>query len=129
MTHAEAVAYVEGLDLLGMRFGLHRMHALLRELGDPHRHHPCVHVVGTNGKTSTTRFIHALLRAHGLRTGAYTSPHVTDWSERVLVEGAPIAPEAFAGAVTRVREAADAVTGFVAGLRGSLYCEGTTPLP
>ena len=63
-----------GLDLMGMRFGLERMHALMRELGAPCAGLPAVHVVGTNGKTSVTRMTAAILSASGLRTGAYTSP-------------------------------------------------------
>ena len=61
--------------------------------------------MGTNGKSSTTRYCEALLRAHGLRAGAYLSPHITGWTERVLVDGRPVAGDVFGGAVERVREA------------------------
>lgn len=117
---AEAVAYILGLDLLGMRFGLERMHRLLTALGDPHRAYPCVQIVGTNGKTSTSRMCAAVLAAHGLRTGTYLSPHVVDWGERIEVDGAALGPGRFADAVLSVRDAAatlgdapdDAVTQF-----------------
>lgn len=109
MTHAEAVAYVEGLDLLGMRFGLERMGRLLSLLGDPHRGRPSVQVVGTNGKSSTARLTAAALASTDRRVGTYLSPHVTGWRERIEVDGAPVGPEAFAAAVTRVRDAAAAL--------------------
>ncbi len=105
MTPEEAVAYVEGLDILGMRFGLERMHRALEALGDPHRAYPCIHVVGTNGKTSTTCMAAAVLQAHGLRCGAYVSPHVMGWTDRTLLGGRALAPEAFAAAVGAVRDA------------------------
>ncbi|MFN8123967.1 MAG: Mur ligase family protein [Thermoleophilia bacterium] len=107
MTPQEAVAYVEGLELFGMRFGLERMRRVLAALGDPHRAYPCVHVVGTNGKTSTTCMTAAVLSAHGMRCGAYTSPHILGWTERTLLAGRPQAPERFAEAVGAVRDAAD----------------------
>ena len=68
-------------------FGLDRIHALLGELGDPQRRYPAVHVVGTNGKSSTTRLTEALLADAGLAVGAYVSPHVRGWSERIRIRG------------------------------------------
>jgi dihydrofolate synthase/folylpolyglutamate synthase len=62
-------------------------------LGDPHRSYPSVHVTGTNGKTSTSRIIESLLRAHGLRTGLLTSPHLARVNERIVIDGEPIANE------------------------------------
>lgn len=105
MTPEQAVAYVEGLDILGMRFGLERMQRVLTALGDPHRAYPSVHVVGTNGKTSTTCMAAAVLEAHGLRCGAYVSPHVMGWADRTLLSGRPQAPQEFARAVGAVRDA------------------------
>ena len=68
-------------------FGLERIHALLGELGDPQRRYPAVHVVGTNGKSTTTRLTEALLADAGLAVGAYVSPHVRGWSERIRIRG------------------------------------------
>ncbi len=68
-------------------FGLERMRALLSELGEPQAGLPAVHVVGTNGKSTTTRKVEELLRDAGLRVGAYLSPHVRSWAERVRVGG------------------------------------------
>jgi dihydrofolate synthase / folylpolyglutamate synthase len=86
-------------------FGLERMHALLEELGHPERAFPSVHVVGTNGKSTATRTIAALLRGEGLRVGAYTSPHVSGWEERLDTDSA-----GFERAVGRVRAAAERVS-------------------
>jgi dihydrofolate synthase / folylpolyglutamate synthase len=68
-------------------FGLGRMRALLAELGDPQRAFPAIHVVGTNGKSTATRRAAAFLAREGLLAGAYTSPHVAGWSERIQLDG------------------------------------------
>ena len=68
-------------------FGLDRMRALLAELGDPQLRYPAIHVVGTNGKSTTTRMTEALLADAGLAVGAYVSPHVRGWSERIRIGG------------------------------------------
>jgi dihydrofolate synthase/folylpolyglutamate synthase len=87
-------------------FGTERMRALLRELGDPQERFPAIHVVGTNGKSSTTRLAEALLLDAGVSAGAYLSPHVRGWSERIRVGGTEVDFEAAASAV---RSAAEAV--------------------
>jgi len=98
------VEFVEGLSPWPTDgFGLERIQPLLRELGDPQLDYPAVHVVGTNGKSTTTRMIEALLADAGLRVGSYVSPHVSGWGERIRVGG----EEAdFERAVARVRGAA-----------------------
>src|SRR5689334_22221344 len=68
-------------------FGIDRMRALLAELGDPQLRFPSIHVVGTNGKSTTTRTVEETLLRAGLSTGAYTSPHVSGWAERIRVNG------------------------------------------
>ncbi|GAA2237624.1 Mur ligase family protein [Herbiconiux moechotypicola] len=65
-------------------------------LGDPHRAYPIIHVTGTNGKTSTSRITESILRAYGLRTGLFTSPHLTRLNERIVIDGRPITNEALA---------------------------------
>jgi dihydrofolate synthase/folylpolyglutamate synthase len=88
-------------------FGLERMRELLHALGEPQRAYPSIHVVGTNGKSTATRTIAALLVAEGLDTGAYTSPHVAGWHERLDTD-----PEAFERALERVRPYAEGATQF-----------------
>ncbi len=77
---------------------LDRMAALVSVLGDPQRSYPVIHVTGTNGKTSTARMIESLLRARGLRTGLFTSPHLSSIRERIAVDGQPVSAEAFVAA-------------------------------
>jgi len=74
---------------------LDRIADLASLLGDPQRACPVIHVTGTNGKTSTARMIDALLRARGLRTGLFTSPHLTDMRERIALDGQPIDEQRF----------------------------------
>ena len=78
-----------------MVFDLGRIEGLLDLLGCPQRAYPAIHITGTNGKTSTARMIDALLRAHGLRCGLYTSPHLESVRERISVNGEPIGEDRF----------------------------------
>ena len=96
--------WLESLSPWPEEFGLGRMHVLLDELGHPERRFPAVHVVGSNGKSTATRTIAALLRGEGLRVGAYTSPHVAGWEERLDVDA-----DTFDAAVAGVRPAAEGV--------------------
>jgi dihydrofolate synthase/folylpolyglutamate synthase len=82
---SRAHEWIEALSPWPAEFGLERMRRLLADLGDPQLAYPAVHVVGTNGKTTTTRMLEALLADAGLLVGAYTSPHVIGWSERIRV--------------------------------------------
>lgn len=75
-----------------------RTRRVLQLLDDPQRTYRVVHVTGTNGKTSTSRIIESLLRAHGLRTGLFTSPHLVRFTERIVIDGEPIADAAVADA-------------------------------
>ena len=97
----DAEAHLLSLELFGMRFGLDRMRRLLTALGSPQERYPAIHVVGTNGKSSTVRMCAALLEAHGLHTGAFLSPHLTSFAERIRVGDADLAPDAFGAAVQR----------------------------
>ena len=120
MTAAER--YIDSLDLFGMAFGLDRMHRLLAQVGNPEGSFDAIHVVGTNGKGSTVLFAEALLEAEGVRTGAYLSPHITSFRERIRIGGAEIAPDAYEEAVLRVRDAAGTrVTQFEA-LTAAAFC-------
>jgi dihydrofolate synthase / folylpolyglutamate synthase len=87
-------------------FGLRRMRALLTELGEPQRAYPAIHVVGTNGKSTATRRAAAFLAREGLAVGAYTSPHVSGWSERIQVDEEDVD---FETAIGRVRAAAERI--------------------
>ncbi len=81
---------------------LDRIRALVDLLGDPQRACPVIHLAGTNGKTSTSRMVDALLRARGLRTGRYTSPHLQQMTERISIDGSPLTEERFVRAYADV---------------------------
>jgi dihydrofolate synthase/folylpolyglutamate synthase len=85
------------------------MHRLSTALGLPQHRFASIHVVGTNGKSSVTRMIAALLEAHGVNAGACVSPHPLRWSERILIGGREIGPSEFATAVERTAQAAETV--------------------
>jgi dihydrofolate synthase/folylpolyglutamate synthase len=106
VTLREAEEYLLDLELFGMRFGLDRMHKLMTALGMPQRRFASIHVVGTNGKSSTTRMIAAILERHGLRTGTYTSPHLRSFAERIELEERPLDGGEFGAAVAAVARAA-----------------------
>jgi dihydrofolate synthase/folylpolyglutamate synthase len=101
-----ASEWLESLSPWPEEFGLGRMRALLAELAEPQRAFRAIHVVGTNGKSTATRRAAAFLAREGLSVGAYTSPHVTGWSERIQVDGEDADLE---GALARVRPAAERV--------------------
>ncbi|MEA2268539.1 MAG: dihydrofolate synthase / folylpolyglutamate synthase [Solirubrobacteraceae bacterium] len=109
MTYDEAERYLLSLELFGMRFGLDRMRRLTTALGTPQERYGSVHVAGTNGKSSTVRMTAAILRRHGLRAGAYLSPHLVSFAERIRIDDADLPPERFAAAVARAAHAADMV--------------------
>ena len=107
-TEAQAERQLRSLELFGMRFGLDRMRRMMTVLGSPQRF-DAIQVLGTNGKSSTTRMTAAILERHGLRTGAYLSPHLVSYRERVLVDGREIDTDAFAAAIARASWAAERV--------------------
>jgi dihydrofolate synthase/folylpolyglutamate synthase len=108
-TPDEAERYVLSLERFGMRFELDRMRRLMTALGHPERAFASIHVVGTNGKSSTTRMIASILRHHGLRTGTYLSPHLVSFGERIRIGDRDLTATEFAGAITRAARAADLV--------------------
>jgi dihydrofolate synthase / folylpolyglutamate synthase len=109
VTYAEAERYLLSLELFGMRFGLDRMRRLMTALGSPQERYGTIHVAGTNGKSSTVRMAAAILHRHGLRAGAYLSPHLVAFTERIRVDDADVSEERFAAAVTRAARAAEKV--------------------
>jgi dihydrofolate synthase/folylpolyglutamate synthase len=111
----EAEAHLRSLELFGMRFGLDRMRRMMTALGSPQRRYESIQVLGTNGKTSTTRMIAAILERHGLRTAAYTSPHLVSYRERLQVSGQDMSGEDFARAIARAAWAAERVNRTLAG--------------
>ncbi|WP_245828477.1 bifunctional folylpolyglutamate synthase/dihydrofolate synthase [Micromonospora avicenniae] len=92
-----------------MVFALDRIESLLDLLGSPQRAYPSIHLTGTNGKTSTARMIDSLLRAFGLHTGRYTSPHLETVRERISLDGEPVSEERFVATYREVAPLAQLV--------------------
>jgi dihydrofolate synthase / folylpolyglutamate synthase len=97
---------LERREFLGWKLGLERMRRLCSLLGMPQNRFASIHVVGTNGKTSVARMTAALLGEQGVRAGAYLSPHIDSWAERIEIGGEPISDAAFAQAIERAEESA-----------------------
>jgi dihydrofolate synthase/folylpolyglutamate synthase len=108
-SQAQAEAHLRSLELFGMRFGLDRMRRMMTALGSPERRYQSIHVIGTNGKSSTTRMIAAILARYGLRTGAYTSPHLISYRERLQVGERDLQAQEFASAIASAAHAAERV--------------------
>ena len=95
--------YALGNELKTAKFGLDRIARLMRAMNFPNaRPHRFVHVAGTNGKGSTCAMIESALRAAGFRTGLFTSPHLLAPTERIRIDGLPVAEEPFTEAFQRV---------------------------
>jgi dihydrofolate synthase/folylpolyglutamate synthase len=109
ISERQAEHHLRSLELFGMRFGLDKMRRMMTALGSPQLRYDTVHVVGTNGKTSTAQMISAILQAHGLRTGLYTSPHLSSYRERVRIDGRALDGEEFAQAIARAVRASQRV--------------------
>ncbi|HEX9793654.1 MAG TPA: Mur ligase family protein, partial [Planctomycetota bacterium] len=86
----------------GARFDLEGMRSLLARLGDPQAAAPAIHVAGSKGKGTTCHYLEKGLRAAGLRTGLYTSPHLTSWRERICIGGDEADDATVAGALEKV---------------------------
>jgi len=104
-----AIARLERALTFGINPSLDGIRALMDALGMAEMACSCVQVTGTNGKTSVTRMTGALLTAHGYRTGAYTSPHLVSYTERITVDGRQIGKRRFAQYLTDVFDAADTI--------------------
>src|SRR5271169_4367597 len=98
--------YALGNEIKTAKLGLDRISTVLKALGDPQQSYRIVHTAGTNGKGSTCAMIEAGLRAAGVSTGLYTSPHLVEPTERIQIRGEAISPGQFAEACTEVHETA-----------------------
>jgi dihydrofolate synthase/folylpolyglutamate synthase len=122
-SRADAV-YASLLERQGERWvqpRVERTRRVLELLDDPQRTYRVVHVTGTNGKTSTSRIIESLIRAHGLRTGLFTSPHLERFTERIMIDGEPVADAA-------VADAWDEISPFIDLVDAELLAAGDAPL-
>ena len=95
MTYEESLAYLANLTKFGINLGLARIEKLLELMDHPERKFKTIHVAGTNGKGSTTAMLASILRSSGIKTGMYTSPHLSAYTERMIVNGKEITPDEF----------------------------------
>lgn len=105
LTYAQALEVLKTAERFGIHPSLEGIGVLADTLGRPQDSYACIQVTGTNGKSSTTRMIAALLEAHGVRTGAYTSPELESLTERIEISGAPVSEEDFARGIEAARDA------------------------
>lgn len=101
MTYKQALAYLAGLGKFGMNFGLERIEQLLAGLGHPERRFKIIHIAGSNGKGSTSAMLAAILQASGIKTALYTSPHLCDYTERMVIDNQQIGKRAFAKVIAQ----------------------------
>ena len=106
MTYDEAVATLEGALKFGMNPSLEPIRAMCAAMGEPQKRYRCIQVAGTNGKSSTTRMIAALMRAQGLHVGLYVSPHLVKYPERIEIDGRVVSDESFARGIEAALDAA-----------------------
>ena len=109
MDYKESLSYLESLNVFGSKLGLSRIERLTELLGHPERRYRTVHVTGTNGKGSVSAMTAAILTESGFRTGLYTSPHLTSYTERFVIDGEPASEADFAAAISAAKEAAEAM--------------------
>lgn len=106
MTYDDAVATLEDALKFGMDPSLEPIRAMCAAMGDPQKRYRCVQVAGTNGKSSTTRMIAALLHVQGLRVGLYVSPHLIKYPERIEIDGRVVSDEDFTRGIEVALDAA-----------------------
>ncbi|GAA2691112.1 bifunctional folylpolyglutamate synthase/dihydrofolate synthase [Actinoplanes palleronii] len=107
--YTEVEAALNERGFTRMVFDMQKIRDLMDVLGSPQRAYPAIHLTGTNGKTSTARMIDALLRACGLHTGRYTSPHLETVRERISLDGDPVSEERFVATYQEVAPLADLI--------------------
>ncbi len=102
MDYRQVSKYLDGCLIFGIKPSLIRVEKILKLLGNPHRNIDFIHIVGTNGKTSTTKMTASILNHHGIRTGYHISPHINNYTERIWICGRDVPEEKFAGAFNRI---------------------------
>lgn len=99
MTYEAALAYLESLATFGSQLGLERIEKLLDLMGNPQNSYKTIHVTGTNGKGSTAAMLTAILSTAGISTALYTSPHLTNYTERMKINNSEVSRQDFAAVI------------------------------
>ena len=103
MNYQESLAYLESLNIFGIKLGLERIQKLLARLELPQERYRTIHVTGTNGKGSVSAMLAGILRHSGIHTGFYSSPHLVSYTERIRVDGQPISEQEFADCLSSIK--------------------------
>jgi dihydrofolate synthase/folylpolyglutamate synthase len=122
MTYRETLAYLSGLNPLGIRLGLDSIRALLARLGDPQKAYPAILIAGTNGKGSVAAMTASILTAAGFRTGLYTSPDLLDLRERIRIDGRMIGQREMALCAARIRGEVRGEISYFEALTAMAFC-------
>ena len=102
-SYHETINWLFGLQKFGIKLGLGNITRLLELLGNPQKNLRCIHIAGTNGKGSTAAYLHSIYCRAGYRPGLFTSPHLVDFTERIVIAGVPITPEDVTAHVNHLR--------------------------
>lgn len=103
MNYEESLAYLESLNIFGIKLGLERIQKLLARLELPQERYRTIHVTGTNGKGSVSAMLAGILRHSGIHTGFYSSPHLVSYTERIRVDGQAISEQEFADCLSSIK--------------------------
>ena len=103
MTNLDPLEFLFRLQSKGINLDLGSVTRILRRLGEPHTKYPTVHIGGSNGKGSVAAMVSSMLHEAGLTVGLYTSPHITDFRERIRVNDRMISPEELFDFIERIR--------------------------
>ena len=105
MNYEESLEYIHGRNKFGIKLGLDATNTLLEKIGNPHHKLKFVHIAGTNGKGSTTSYIHDILMSDGYKVGKFISPFVHSFTERIQINNCEISEKSLAECTTIVKEA------------------------
>ena len=103
MNYTETLNFIHSFKGNGRRPKLKRMRWLLKQAGNPQMHYPTVHIVGTNGKGSTTSYLQNILTKSGYQVGTFTSPYITRFNERISINGTEIPDKDLINIVEKAR--------------------------
>ena len=103
MSYEKDLEYLYGRELFGIKLGLKNITELMEKLGNPHNTFKSIHVAGTNGKGSVCAFLAAILQQQGLKVGLYTSPHLVDFRERIMINGKKIPKKDLSASLAKVK--------------------------
>ncbi len=109
MNYSQVSKYLDDCLIFGIKPGLERIEKILQLLGNPHRKIDFIHIVGTNGKTSTTKMVAGILNHQGIRVGYHISPHISSYTERIWICGKEVSEEKFAGVFGQINPYIDLV--------------------